>query len=109
MEEFRKKTAEVFHQPPHSWNCAQSVAAISGRPEVIEQLRACGGGRAEGGLCGALYAALLLTPESKHDAIRAEFAQRAGALTCKEIKSGNKTPCDECVALGAWLVAKEKE
>ena len=50
-------------------NCAQAVAVtfqvLSGlTPEDIENHRHSGGGRAPGGLCGALYAALELLPDA---------------------------------------------
>ncbi|MDO5553578.1 MAG: redox-active protein [Planctomycetia bacterium] len=93
----------VFHQAPNHYNCAQAVVSLAGRDDLVPPFKAFGGGRAEGGLCGALYGALAVTPESEHERIKQEFAATAGALTCKEIKSANKTPCANCVALGALL------
>ncbi len=104
MDKFRKLAKEVFHQPPESYNCAQSVAAISGRLELVPHYKVCGGGRVEGNICGALYAALQIVPEEKRDEVLQAFKKGAGATTCKEIKGGQKTPCEECVALGAFLV-----
>lgn len=104
MEEFRKLAQATFHQQPAMLNCAQSVAHITGHDEVLQAYRALGGGRAEGGICGALYAALQFIPEEQRQKAKEEFAQKAGAITCREIKGTNKTPCLECVALGAWLV-----
>jgi hypothetical protein len=66
----------------------------------------CGGGKAPGGLCGALYAALALAPESEHENIKASFAEKAGALTCCEIKSTTLFPCAECVRVAAELTEK---
>ncbi|MDO4586061.1 MAG: C-GCAxxG-C-C family (seleno)protein, partial [Planctomycetia bacterium] len=113
MDSCRKLAKDVFHQPPESLNCAQSVAKIAGRNDLIPEYKAFGGGRAEGGLCGALcgalYAALQIVPDSSHDNILDLFQKNAGALTCKEIKSGSKTPCLECVALGAWLIQNDLE
>ncbi|MDO5566909.1 MAG: redox-active protein [Planctomycetia bacterium] len=104
MEEFRKLAKAAFHQPPAMLNCAQSVAQLAGHDEVLAAYQAFGGGRAEGGLCGALYAALQFIPEEQREKAKEEFAQKAGALTCREIKGTSKTPCQECVAIGAWLV-----
>lgn len=104
MENFRKLAQAVFHQQPDMLNCAQSVAHMAGHDEVVDSYRAFGGGRAEGGLCGALYAALQFIPEEQREIVQEEFARKAGAVTCRDIKGTNKTPCQECVALGAWLV-----
>lgn len=100
------RAAGVFHQPPFHANCAQSVAILAGREDLVGELAACGGGRAPGGLCGALHTALLLSPAEKRDEIIAEFRDGAGATTCREIKGTAKTPCEVCVALGDLLRAK---
>lgn len=47
---------EYFTTPGHPYNCAQSVALGTGHPELEEELRSCGGGRAPEGFCGALHA-----------------------------------------------------
>ena len=97
------RAAAVFHQPPHHANCAQSVAILSGREDLVPGLAACGGGRAPEGLCGALHAALILSPAVKRDEIIAAFRSAAGATTCRELKGVVKTPCVNCVAIGAAL------
>lgn len=98
-----KNAESVFHQPPYHANCAQSVAVMAGREDLVPELAVCGGGRAEGGLCGALHTALLLSPQEKRDEIIAEFTKTAGAATCREIKGNTKTSCLVCVALGDAL------
>lgn len=98
------KAIEYFSQPGHPYNCAQSVAMGAARPELAEALRTCGGGRAPDGLCGALYAALQLTPPDRHEAVRQAFARQAGALKCREIKgAAAPTPCARCVQIAAAL------
>ena len=98
---------DFFHQEPYRYNCAQSVAAAAGAgAETVAGLAAAGGGRAEGGCCGALFAALLLTPEETHDALKKEFQETAGAQTCREIKTVHHFPCTECVKLGDALRKK---
>lgn len=109
MEEFRKMASIHFHQAPNHLNCAQSVAKIAGRDDLVPGDLAFGGGRAEGGLCGSLFAALQICPEVHHEKIKEDFAQKAGALTCREIKGKMKTPCSECVAIGAFLVDKYRK
>lgn len=78
---------------------------MTGHDELVTELAACGGGRAPGGLCGALHAALLFVPEAKREDVIAEFKKSAGATTCREIKSSTGTPCAKCVAIGKSLVA----
>ena len=98
---------DFFHQEPYRYNCAQSVAAAAGAaPETVSELAAAGGGRAPEGCCGALFAALLLTPEETHDALKKEFQAAAGAMTCREIKQITHFPCTECVKLGDALRKK---
>ncbi len=106
MEKYLQRAAELFHKPPRNYNCSQSVAEIAGETELAKTLQPLGGGRAEGGLCGALYVALQLTPEESHEKIKEEFAQLVGDLTCRDIKSKAKTSCQKCVAVGAMLVDK---
>ena len=91
------RAGELFTAPGHPFNCAQAVALGNGHEEQKEDLARCGGGRAPGGICGALHAALLLAPEDQREAIQAEFQRQAGALTCREIKGQTGTPCLQCV------------
>lgn len=105
-----KRAVEAYTR--ERMNCAQSVLRAYQQTHAVteEQIAAAkahGGGRAEGGLCGALHAALLLakTPEQQQQ-IRAGFAREAGAETCKGIKGagGSGYPCKDCVALAARLL-----
>lgn len=94
----------LFTAVPKLHNCAQAVVeGGGGSPEQIAEMAACGGGRAPGGLCGALYGALVLCPE-KAESIKAAFAREAGALTCREIKTAAQTPCPLCVEAAAKIV-----
>lgn len=99
------KAVELFTAVPKMHNCAQAVAAGAGDETLSAELQSCGGGRAPGGRCGALHAALLLTPEDSHAELINRFCAAAGAETCREIKAGNPPyPCAECVRTGAELV-----
>lgn len=100
------KAVSLFTAVPKLHNCAQAVAAGAGRDDLTAPLAACGGGRAPGGLCGALHAALLLVEAENQQALKDEFAATAGALTCKDIKGLTKYPCVECVRLAADLAEK---
>lgn len=91
-------------------NCAQSVLRAYQEShglsdEKIQEARAHGGGRADGGLCGALYAALQLAKSEEVRAeLRRQFRETAGAETCREIKNGSGYPCKDCVGLAARLL-----
>lgn len=98
-----KSASEFFAEVPRRYNCAQSVAAGAGREDLTSDFAAMGGGRAPEGLCGALYAALQLLPEEKQETAREAFQARAGALYCREIKSGTGFSCAECVKLAEKL------
>lgn len=102
----KNNAVEYFTAVPKLHNCAQAVAEGAGRKEMVADLAACGGGRAPGGLCGALYALLLLAPESEHQNLKEAFKKEAGALTCCEIKSQKLYPCSECVRTASALSEK---
>ncbi|MEA5115151.1 MAG: C-GCAxxG-C-C family (seleno)protein [Geobacteraceae bacterium] len=91
-------------------NCAQSVLkAFRNRKDIteseIDAARALGGGRAAGGVCGALHAALLLHDgEEKKRSMRENFAARAGSEQCREIRAKKILTCVQCVELAAELI-----
>ena len=101
------KAVELFTAVPKLHNCAQAVAAGAGDEILCEAMKVCGGGKAPLGRCGALHAALELTPAECHAQLIAEFTAAAGAEGCRDIKNAVPPfPCDECVRLGAELVEK---
>ncbi|MBQ9694230.1 MAG: hypothetical protein IJV69_05680 [Kiritimatiellae bacterium] len=96
----------LFTAVPKRHNCAQAVVeGCGGAPELVAEMAACGGGRAPGGLCGALHGALVLCPDHAEE-IKAAFAEAVGALTCREIKTAAQTPCPLCVEAAATIVEK---
>ncbi|MCL1919514.1 MAG: hypothetical protein FWG50_00320 [Kiritimatiellaeota bacterium] len=97
------RAVEIYSRIPKTHNCAQAVAAGCGREDLLEPLKANGGGRSPEGRCGALHVALLLSPAERHAAIKATFREQAGSEFCKEIRSMGKTPCARCVEIGAEL------
>ncbi len=93
-------------------NCAQSILkAFQEKKEVsteeIHDARKLGGGRADNGVCGALYAALKLTddPDSK-ESLRGSFADVAGSDQCREIRAKKLISCQQCVEVAARLLQK---
>ena len=77
----------------------------SGDPKTEEVFSGCGGGKAPGGLCGAVLASCLLAGERAAETIKQAFAvETGGHLTCGEIRATKKLPCSECVGLAAELL-----
>jgi hypothetical protein len=100
------KAVSLFSAVPKKYNCAQSVAMAFGRDDLVAPLKTCGGGRAEGGLCGALHATLLLLPENKWETVKKQFHDRAGNTLCRIIRREGNTPCVDCVRIAVNLVTE---
>lgn len=104
-----KKTASEYHKARRG-NCAQSVAfawgsKFAGGRGAEELFAGCGGGRAPGGLCGAVFASCELAGTGAAEAIKQDFAEKTGGLlTCKEIRAAKVMPCSECVEVAAELL-----
>ena len=108
MLEKRKKSIEYFHVAPENLNCAQSILKgfqkeFDISEEEIAAYKAYGGGRAEDGICGALFAAKRLIGQKEQQNIENEFQREIEFIYCKELKK-NKKACAECVALADRLV-----
>jgi hypothetical protein len=102
---------EHFRRPPERLNCAQSVLyayhRVSGETAIpLLDMKAVGGGRAPGGLCGALYAACTITPE-KAESLKNRFAEKTGSVVCREMREANQHPCEVCVSEAAQLLEHE--
>lgn len=106
MESVEKKALALFTAVPKLHNCAQAIVAAAGREDLVAEFAAFGGGRAEGGLCGALYGALAVVSECDKEALKRDFAQLAGSETCRELKMSQKLSCLEAVRIAGRLVDK---
>jgi hypothetical protein len=100
-----------FRRPPEPLNCAQSVLyayqKVSGNMGIpLADMKRFGGGRAPGGLCGALHAACSVVPE-KAEQLKSAFAAVTGSTCCREIRGANEHPCEVCVSTSADLLEKE--
>ena len=105
-----------FRKP---YNCAQTVYKSMGKhhaisKEMVRELSAKGGGRAEGGLCGALYAALqFMDCQESKDRLIEEFENQGGSTQCREIRRAKRMSCHDCVATAAeWAencIKKQQE
>ena len=88
MNTHADKAVELFSSSPKFGNCAQCVAKAFGADDsIVSELSVCGGGRAPEGLCGALYAAMLLADDADRPALRAAFRDAAGAETCRKSRA----------------------
>lgn len=102
----RDEARNVFRCPPLFLNCAQSVASLCGAAAQVEGLAGFGGGKAPGGFCGALHAALEIVPPNQREQFIQEFTRHVGNQRCADIKRENKTPCLDCVTIATKLVRK---
>jgi len=108
--ENRVKSHHYFHTQPYDLNCAQAI--LKGFQKEfnisdieIEDYKAWGGGRAEGGMCGALFAAERLLGQIGKDSVIQKFIKSTGSPLCMEIKK-RKFTCVECVRIADELVEK---
>lgn len=107
--EKRECSSVYFHREPEKLNCAQSILKgfqkeFSVSDAEVEEFRAWGGGRAEGGVCGALFAADTLLKRNGLPSISGDFAKRVGYTTCKEIKGNKACSCPDCVRIADELL-----
>lgn len=106
-----KNAASYFHAAPYNYNCAQAILkAYQGDTGLadayIENARAWGGGRAEGGTCGALHAANDIATRMGKSVLTEKFRAKVGHVCCHEIKQNGKVPCQECVRIADELLSE---
>lgn len=103
----QKRASSFFHTAPYQFNCAQAILKAWQKKnhysdEDLEVFfRSKGGGRAEGGVCGALWAAqqmLSSTPEVCEELTK-EFEAKVGAKTCQQLKGRCGRSCIELVEI----------
>ena len=104
------KSEDYFHSLPENLNCAQAILKgfqkeFDITDQEIEEYRAWGGGRAEGGMCGALFAAERLLRQIGKESVVEEFNKKAGGVLCSDIKEKQFT-CAEYVCIADELVQK---
>lgn len=104
----KKQLAADFFHNKDGYNCAQAVLKAyqkeSGMSETtIQSATTAGGGRAEGGVCGALYAAQILLGEGqKCNKVTDSFKQAVGSILCSDIKR-SECGCRRYVGIAAEL------
>lgn len=90
-------------------NCAEAVIEawqmVSGHHhELADQMRQCGSGEAPQGVCGAFYAAQIVSDKDAGAKFFSMFANAAGSILCREIRSAKKISCSACVKLAATFL-----
>ena len=126
----RSEIAVKKHE--QGYNCAQSVVCTFadklGMDESLLYKMAEGFGAGMGtgmGVCGAMVGVAMIAGLINSDgdiehpggtkanstrtagALSKKFAERAGGLYCRDIKSGKGTSCSECIAIATELAEEE--
>ena len=107
--------AKYFHGKER-FNCCQAVLkAYADNADISddyihENFAKYGGGRAPEGMCGALYAAVLLLKDQPEELnkIADEFTKSASSANCRDIRKAGTLHCIQCVELvGQMLEDKQ--
>lgn len=105
-----KQKAEKYFRSAEGYNCAQAIMkafqeVYSIDKEKMEAHALSGSGRAEGGLCGALFAAKKILGDSDlTNDLEEQFIEKAGSEKCREIRRLKKISCSECVRIAASIL-----
>ena len=108
-----KKKALDFYTSRRG-NCAQSAASTWSSDELQNSefqdgLAAFGHGKAPDGICGALFAALLVVEDAEKEQIRDKFMNLSGGYAkCREIRKEGQISCAQCVEIAAGLLEECK-
>jgi len=101
------ETAASYYHGEEGYNCAQAILKTfqdnyNIPEEVITNAKTLGRGKAENGMCGALYAAniILNSPDKKQKAEHM-FFREGGSTKCIEIRQAKTISCKDCVKLAA--------
>ncbi|PWI33249.1 hypothetical protein DI392_10330 [Vibrio albus] len=106
-----KQAAKYFHGK-EGYNCAQSVLKTFQQERniseiTIYQASALGGGRAEGGICGAIYSALMVSGDNQAaEKLLHKFHQKTGSIYCTDIRE-SREGCRELVKLATSLAEEQ--
>jgi hypothetical protein len=105
----RIESEKYFHRKPDNFNCAQAVLKgfqneFQITDETVADFQAFGSGRAEAGICGALYAANYLMQKSGQKNLNEQFMKRAIYEKCQDIKQYKSCSCEECVKIADELI-----
>lgn len=106
----KTKIAERLFHGAEGYNCAQAILKTFQQEFNVDEYAILdaslnGGGRAEGGRCGALHAAhQLIGDKNFQQKIDSDFIAKGGSVLCREIRRDKVMGCKECVILAAECV-----
>jgi hypothetical protein len=106
----KEQLAQSKYHGKEKFNCTQAVLVAfqeeTGMTDAdIASYSNTGGGKAEGGICGAAYAAKQVLKDSGiHPHIDELFNTKAGSSCCRQIRERGQLSCEECVALAARFI-----
>jgi hypothetical protein len=92
-----------YYRGTEGYNCAQAIskmfqAQLNLDDHQIADLGACGGGNAEDGICGALYAIKQLAGDHRNiKSVIQRFEQEVGSIYCDEILVLGRLSCAGCI------------
>ena len=107
-----KRAFLYYRHPDYKFNCAQAIAFTQTEDmELVQEFKNCGSGKAEGGVCGALFAALLIATKKGLDAktIENKFIADIGSVSCKEICTKKLATCEKCIDVAEILLRELEE
>ncbi|WP_066628380.1 C-GCAxxG-C-C family (seleno)protein [Labilibacter marinus] len=99
--------AEKLYHGEEGYNCAQAIfktfqSELKIDEQTILEAKNSGRGKADGGTCGALYAALKLTTSDEvRKKLESTFISKAGSTLCKTIRANRRLSCKGCVRVAA--------
>lgn len=109
----KRQVAENYFRGKEKYNCAQAILKAyqdeyNVEDEVVKKFKKLGNGKAENGLCGAIYAGIYLlvedSSEEKSERLKISFQKHAESLKCKEIRKKKTLTCKECVGITADIL-----
>ncbi len=104
------QTAQNLYHGAEGYNCAQAILKtfqddFDIADHKIMEAKKYGGGRADEGVCGALFAgSLLLENADLIQKINQGFTAISGSPYCREIKKLKSISCKECVKVAAQQI-----
>ena len=92
------------------YNCAQAILKVFQHkvnvdPDLIHQCAHYGGGNAQGGVCGALFAIEQLAVNTDlAEQARHHFDEQVGSIFCDDILELGRLSCAGCIAVAAKIL-----
>ncbi len=104
--------AVKYHRGVEGYNCAQAILKefqnrLGVTDEQVVDYAAYGGGRAEDGICGALYAIKQLAGDiDLIKIIMQQFQEEVGSVNCDEILQLGRLSCAGCICTASRVLQR---